>query len=276
MARIRTVKPEFFKHEDLHIAEIESKLPLRLAFIGLWCVADRDGRFKWKPNQMKLDILPYDNCDFSRVLDALATRGFIEQYQDQSGNLFGFIPTFHQHQVINNRESQSLILCPFDACSTRDPRGLSILKGKGREGNGREGKELSNAKRVDDTKKETALQEQCRKTWIAYSEAYKLRYAVDPVRNQKVNSNVKNFVQRIGGNESPLIASWYVSHTNNFYVRDAHGFGLLTKDAEKLRTEWATGNTIGNNIKPMKGHGVVSDAAFNEWLEPKQGVIANG
>lgn len=254
MARIRTVKPEFFKHEDLHIAEQESNLPLRLAFIGLWCVADRDGRFKWRPNQIKLDVLPYDSCDFSRVLDALATRGFIEQYEDADGDLYGHIPSFCSHQVINNRESKSVIPSPFDASSTRDPRGLFMHKGKGKEGKGREkeGKELSNANRVDEQKKETELQIQCRITWKAYLDAYVRRYGVEPVRNTKVNSNVKNFVQRVGGNESALIAEWYVGHNNNFYVRDAHGFGLLTKDAEKLRTEWASGNIIdgiGNKTK---------------------------
>ena len=140
MARIRTVKPEFFKHEDLYIAEKDEKLPLRIAFVGLWCVADREGRFKWKPNQIKLDVLPYDNCDFSRVLHALASCGFIEQYQADDGKLYGFIPSFSNHQVINNRESESVIPSPFDASSTRDPHDLSKYKWKGKEGKGKEGK----------------------------------------------------------------------------------------------------------------------------------------
>jgi hypothetical protein len=272
MPRIRTVKPEFFKHEELYSAEQESKLPLRLAFVGLWCVADREGRFKWRPNQIKLDVLPYDLCDFSHVLDALAARGFIGQYQDVEGNLFGYILSFSSHQVINNRESQSLIISPFDACVTRDPRGLSMHKGKGKERKGREeeGKELSSVARVDEPAKETILQTQCKITWKAYSESYEKRYGVEPVRNTKVNSNVKNFVQRVGGDEAPLIASWYVAHSNNFYVRDAHGFGLLTKDAEKLRTEWATGMTIelnGSAFKTKFQHVKANnDKAFDEFL----------
>lgn len=138
MARIRTVKPDFFKHEELYQAEADEKLPLRLAFIGLWCVCDREGRFKWRPNQLKLDVLPYDQIDFSRVMDALATRGFIIEYTTEDGQKYGFVPTFLQHQVINNRESESLLPSPFDASSTRDPRGLCKNKGKGREGKGRE------------------------------------------------------------------------------------------------------------------------------------------
>jgi hypothetical protein len=80
MARIRTIKPEFFRHYDLWQAEQEAGLPLRLAFIGLWCVADREGRFHWRPQQLKVEILPYCDIDFSRVLDAWVTRGFVVKY----------------------------------------------------------------------------------------------------------------------------------------------------------------------------------------------------
>jgi hypothetical protein len=151
MARIRTVKPDFFKHEELYQLEINEKLPLRVAFVGLWCVCDREGRFKWRPNQLKLDILPYDKIDFSRVLDALATHGFIVEYVAEDENNYGFVPTFLQHQVINNRESESVLPSPFDASSTRDPRALSKNKGKGKEGKGRErkGKELSEQAIID-------------------------------------------------------------------------------------------------------------------------------
>lgn len=78
--RIRTIKPEFFLHVGLFQAEKESGLPLRVAFAGLWGAADREGRFKWEPMKLKVQILPYDDVDFSRVLDALSTRGFLVRY----------------------------------------------------------------------------------------------------------------------------------------------------------------------------------------------------
>jgi hypothetical protein len=88
-------------------AEQESGLPLRLAFIGLFTVCDRDGIFRWQPRQIKLDVMPYDEHDFSRVLDALVTRGFICRYACGTDE-FGAIPTFPRHQVINNREKPSI------------------------------------------------------------------------------------------------------------------------------------------------------------------------
>ena len=108
MARIRTIKPEFFRHEELYAAEKETGLPLRVAYAGLWTAADREGRFKWSPKQLKLDCLPYDDVDFSRVLDALTTRGFVVRYASE-GREYGAIPSWKAHQVINNREQASVI-----------------------------------------------------------------------------------------------------------------------------------------------------------------------
>jgi len=106
--RIRTVKPEFFVHAEIADLERETGLPIRLAFIGLWCAADRDGRFKWDSRRLGVQILPYDNVDFETIMEALASRGFIEKYEID-GRTYGWVPSFSRHQVINNREPDSLI-----------------------------------------------------------------------------------------------------------------------------------------------------------------------
>ncbi len=103
MSRIRTVKPELFKHEDLFDAELESRLPLRLAFIGLLTVADCEGRFKWRPRTLKLDVLPHDLIDFASILNALESRGFIQRYE-VDGEVYGLIPTFKKHQRLQTKE----------------------------------------------------------------------------------------------------------------------------------------------------------------------------
>lgn len=87
---------------------------------------------------------------------------------------------------------------------------------------------------------ETDLQAACRTTWKFYSDAYFLRYGVEPVRNKKVNSQVKSFVGRLGFSESPHVAASFVSSNLGYYVQKGHTFGCLLADAEKLRTEWVT------------------------------------
>jgi|ERR1700685_39677 len=125
--RIRTVKPEFFRHEELYELEKETGLPLRLAFVGLWCCCDREGRFQWRPKTLRSLILPFDDdVNFSRVLDAWATRGFVVKYTSQTGEELGFIPSWSRHQYINNRESKSTLQAPsnhkVDASGTRQAR----------------------------------------------------------------------------------------------------------------------------------------------------------
>jgi hypothetical protein len=143
--RIRTVKPELFTHDILFEIEQELKLPVRLAYIGLWCAADREGIFQWEPRRLGIQILPYDSCDFSRVLDALLTRGFLVKYR--VGEIwFGAIPSWHKHQFINNREKESELPKVDnadevnDASSTRLARVEHAIQGegKGREGKGKE------------------------------------------------------------------------------------------------------------------------------------------
>lgn len=134
MARIRTIKPEFFTSED-----IVSMTPLaRLFYVSLWCESDREGRLEWKPNTFKLRYLPGDDCDVPALAEELTERGLILLYE-VDGKKYAEIPTFKEHQVINNRESESHIPARVtDASGTRE----SGREGrKGKEGKGREGKE---------------------------------------------------------------------------------------------------------------------------------------
>jgi len=142
MARIRTIKPEFFTSEDI----VELSPIARLFYISLWCEADREGRLIWKPKTLKLRYFPGDNCDILKLANELLSIGLIEIYEVE-GKEYAEILSFKVHQAINNREADS-ILPPK---TTRKPRvdnasdtresGVKA-EGKGKEGKGREGKEL--------------------------------------------------------------------------------------------------------------------------------------
>lgn len=106
MGRIRTVKPELFRHLALFEAEEKYQLPLRIAFVGLFTCCDRQGRFIWQPKRLKVDILPYDEIDISDVLNALLDNGFIKAYEVK-GVIYGCIPTWVAHQYVNTKEANS-------------------------------------------------------------------------------------------------------------------------------------------------------------------------
>ncbi len=98
MARIRTVKPDFFRHEGLN--ELETLQPrIMLFFAGLWCQCDKMGRFRWKPKTLKLDILPFVEYNPSTALEVLKDGGFISKYEIE-GEEYGEITNFKKHQLI--------------------------------------------------------------------------------------------------------------------------------------------------------------------------------
>lgn len=80
-----------------------------------------------------------------------------------------------------------------------------------------------------------------RAAWEAYAAAYQDRYSVPPVRNAKVNAQMKQFCTRIANGEAAQVAAFYLSHSKGIYVSARHCVDLLLRDAEGLRMEWATG-----------------------------------
>ena len=138
MARIRTVKPEFFRHEGLQDLEKSHKgKNAMLVFIGLWGHCDKGGKFEWRPRQLKLDILPFLDFDMEATLGLLHSAGFLERYEI-SGKQYGRIPTFKDHQRVGGKEAQEPDRFPDaspGSVSEAPEKHIPSQEGKGREGN---------------------------------------------------------------------------------------------------------------------------------------------
>lgn len=135
MARIRTIKPEFFTSED-----IVSLSPLsRLFYVSLWCESDREGRLEWKTGTFKMRYFPGDNCDIVAMGQELVAAGLVVLYE-ANGKKYAEIPTFKEHQVINNREQESVIPSKNDGEDSRVKVACTRDQAEGRK-EGKEGKE---------------------------------------------------------------------------------------------------------------------------------------
>jgi len=149
MARIRTIKPEFFKNEEL------AELPaiVRLLFIGLWTQADKEGRLLDRPKRIKAELFPYDSIDIDKELSRLQSAGFIKRYEVGELKVI-HINTFTKHQRIQGNEahSESALPAPPTAVDLKnneevDGNNLENLgntletpENTGRERKGKEGK----------------------------------------------------------------------------------------------------------------------------------------
>ena len=107
MARARNIKPAFFDNE--YLAELPALN--RLLFIGLWCLADREGRLEFRPKRIKAQLFPYDNCNTVEMLQALVDSGFITIYSSE-GKDYIQIDKWSKHQNPHHKEIASVIPKP--------------------------------------------------------------------------------------------------------------------------------------------------------------------
>lgn len=135
MARIRTIKPEFWTD-----SKIVALPPLaRLLFIGLWNFADDEGRMPYEPVTIKLQILPLDPTDLSEEIGALRRNSMLVVYE-VDGKQYLQISNFEKHQKVDKRKPSKLPPPPIRADSRRiPPNGPAGREGNGMEGNGGEG-----------------------------------------------------------------------------------------------------------------------------------------
>lgn len=108
MARIRTIKPEFW--EDEKMAKLP--IPCRLFYIGLWNFSDDNGVFRANPALLKSKIFPYDEnlriSEVSKWIDALVEARMLVpvSHNDES---YYVIRTFGSHQKFDPRYPNFII-----------------------------------------------------------------------------------------------------------------------------------------------------------------------
>ena len=138
MARIRTIKPEFWRDESL--ANVSSEACL-LA-IGLLNHCDDEGFFNANPKLVESDIFPLRELSITTtvLIQELSSIGYINLHQGTDGKIYGHIVNFEKHQVINKKTFSKIKgLCDLLHSSHTTPVVLPTgkeRKGKEMEGNG--------------------------------------------------------------------------------------------------------------------------------------------
>lgn len=114
MARIRTIKPEFFRHEAIQDLEADNPCShVMLVFAALWGHCDSNGVFEYRPRQLKLDILPFLDFSMQATLQLLVDAGFVVQYETE-GKTYGYIKSFCEHQRLTGKEASEGVKYPFN------------------------------------------------------------------------------------------------------------------------------------------------------------------
>ncbi|WP_130865833.1 hypothetical protein [Acidipropionibacterium timonense] len=125
--RIRTIKPEFWSSEDMAV------LPFvhRLVFVGLWSMADDEGRLSADPRLIRSQLFPLDDhigedsvryhggltedsVSIHDILTDLSRGGQITLYRGPGKRIYCQVDNFARHQKIN-RPTPSKIPAPTTA-----------------------------------------------------------------------------------------------------------------------------------------------------------------
>lgn len=228
MPRIRTIKPSFFRSEDV------AALPLRarLTWIGLWTHCDDQGRTKDNARLIKGDIWPLDDvslADIEEDLETLAAHERIVRYR-VGGRRYLEIVNWHDHQSIQkptpskippSTEGTPVAVPPRSGTTTgalpeenagypqaagseAPPRlpedSSSATAGKGKEGKGKEGRARGRedgvvvppsrcpAHRTSDNPPPCGACAQARRARQAYDEETAARIAARKTKDQRARA----------------------------------------------------------------------------------------
>jgi hypothetical protein len=140
VSRIRTIKPEFWKHEDL------SELPpeTHMLAAALLNYADDEGYFNANPRLVQADCCPLreDSTSVRRSIDELSRIGYIRLFEGVDGKSYGHVTKFLQHQRVDRPRDSKIKGLEDSTNSRRTFDEPSAPEWNGMEGNGREGNTL--------------------------------------------------------------------------------------------------------------------------------------
>jgi hypothetical protein len=113
VARIRSIKPDFWKSEKVSRMTGVDGRQARLLFIALWNFCEDSGCMRAAPAYVRAEVFPYDEDitaqDVARWLDLLEATRLITRYQRPSGS-FLMVRGFKDHQKIEKPSKPQLPL----------------------------------------------------------------------------------------------------------------------------------------------------------------------
>ena len=113
--KIRSVRPEFFT---------DAKMPLltpsaRLLYVGLWCIADDEGRGEYLPKLIEGAVFPHEQVDIFALLRELLDLGRLVVYE-VDGQMYFHIPRFEDYQKPNRKYESRLPAPPAQRVGSVD------------------------------------------------------------------------------------------------------------------------------------------------------------
>lgn len=131
MARIRSIKPEFFTSESIGALSLHA----RLTFAGLWTYVDDRGRAKDNPRVIRGALWPNDeetvsSADVADFISELVKHDMVCRYA-VGGRDYLHVINMRKHQAINKPSASKLPECPVHDGPTSPPPPVALPEPSG-------------------------------------------------------------------------------------------------------------------------------------------------
>jgi hypothetical protein len=169
-------------------------------YLGLLGLVDRDGRIEERPFPIKVQVIPYYDCDIFELLAQLHDAGLIIRYEFE-GKKYLQVTDFEKYQNIHLKEASSDIPAPKDIAI---PSNYSSAPSNSRSSNNNTNSNSNNTSTTEPTSKSMCVREPqvIKDSLTTQSKAVKVR---DPERAEFVHISDQNY--------SKLIAKYGESKT---------------------------------------------------------------
>lgn len=239
MARIRTIKPEFWLNEELASVSAEACLMA----IGLLNISDDEGFFNANEKLIVAGIFPLRELSVSahELLNELSNIGYLELFFAEDGKRYGHIKKFKSHQVIS-RPTVSKIkgLCRLNEDSLNTHGAInddSIGKGKERKGKESNADAQSdkpiNKSKLTISKKPDDVSVEVWEGWIAHRKAKKAQ-VTDLVMTQHREESDQVGISLNDALIFTISKGWVAFNAN--YYRKAVGFSEPARHIDSMMT----------------------------------------
>lgn len=126
MARIRSIKPEFWTDEKI----VALSPRARLLFIGMWNFVDDYGRSEYSPVRLKMQILPADSVEIGGLLGEIEEARLIIVYAIDNKEYFE-VRGFTKHQKVDKRSASRIPPPPQTPPNSPEPSRKNPLEKEG-------------------------------------------------------------------------------------------------------------------------------------------------
>ncbi|WP_293916577.1 MULTISPECIES: hypothetical protein [unclassified Sphingobacterium] len=240
MARIRTIKPEFWQDEK--IAELPFQA--RLLFIGIWTLADDGGVLRGSEKFIKSQLFPYDDAlranEVRKWIDALVNARMLIPLE-YKGESYLYIRTFRSHQKINRPSEarhidEEMLIKMLDNTDSSDAHGVLSEyspQEKEREGKGNKEKEGDTRGREVKVKIEFPFDsENFREEWENWKKYKSVEHRFTYKTEKSESAALKQLKDLSSGDESTAIAIIKKSISNGWKGL----FALKREDYANIKT----------------------------------------